>query len=347
MSHQNQPRRITIRDIAKELNVSHTSVSLALRNRSGISEEQRARIKAKAAEMGYFPDPMLAALSNYRLQNREHPVQAALAWINTWDHPEELRGYHEFDLYWKGAFKAALNLGYHLEEFIIKDIPLHRLAQVLKARNISGVLLPPDRSSHIDWKGFDWSPFATVRFGRTQKPPQVNFVTSAQVQNAMMAFDEILKRGYNRIGFIGEKGREETFGAGFLWAQQELPIRQRLPVLLFNPSATDSECRASLDSWMKKYRPDAIFTRDKTLPDLLTSLGYRIPEDVGLATTSIIDTPIDTGIDQNSEEIGRAAVLSVVSQINNSSWGIPPIQHESLINGRWVDGSMLPDRLGA
>jgi LacI family transcriptional regulator len=344
MSEENQPRRITIRDIAKELGVSHTAVSLALRNRSGISEKQRERITAKAAEMGYYPDPMLAALSNYRLQNKEHPVQAALAWINTWDDPNQLRSFNEFDHYWKGASKAATQLGYRLDEFIVKEIRIHRLEQVLKARNIRGVLLPPDRGSSIDWKGFDWSSFSNIRFGRTTKPPAINFVTSAQLQNAMLAFDEIRKRGYNRIGFVSENDRNETFGSGFLWAQQELPIRQRLPALLFNKSASQSERKTALATWMKNHRPDAIFTREKTLPDLLISLGYRIPEDVGLATTSILDTPIDAGIDQNSAEIGRAAVLAVISLINSSSRGIPSIPHEHLITGRWVDGSMLPDR---
>jgi DNA-binding LacI/PurR family transcriptional regulator len=344
MNAENQPRRITVRDIAKEMNVSHTSVSLALRNHPRITEALRERIQKKATEMGYYPDPMLAALSNYRLQSQEHPVQAALAWINTWEHPAALRSYHEFDLYWEGARKEAFNLGYRLEEFVTQDIPIHRLAQVLKARNINGVLLPPDRSSSMEWKAFDWSPFSIVRFGRTKKPPQVNFVTSAQVQNAMMAFDEIRKRGYKRIGFVGEIGREETFGAGFLWAQQELPVRQRLPLLLFQHTATDSERKSTLASWMKKCRPDAIFTRNKMLPNLLTSLGFRIPEDVGLASTSIFDTPIDAGIDQNSEEIGRTAVLSVVSQINNSSRGIPSICNETLVEGRWIDGSMMPDR---
>jgi DNA-binding LacI/PurR family transcriptional regulator len=99
-----------------------------------------------------------------------------------------------------------------------------------------------------------------------------------------------------------------------------------------------------LTKWMKKNAPDAIFTQQQQLPAMLTELGYRIPEDIGLATTSIIDTPIDAGIDQNSEEIGRTAALSLISYINNSSRGIPPIRHELLINGLWVNGKSLPDR---
>ena len=122
MNENNMPRRITVRDIAKEVGVSHTTVSLALRNNPRISDKLREKIQNKAKEMGYSPDPMLSALSNYRLNNQEHPVQAALAWINPWNPPEKLRSFKVFDLYWKGASQTAGNLGYRLEEFILKDI---------------------------------------------------------------------------------------------------------------------------------------------------------------------------------------------------------------------------------
>jgi DNA-binding LacI/PurR family transcriptional regulator len=343
MSDTNPPHRITLREIARELGVSHTAVSLALRNRSGISEAQRSRITAKAAEMGYVPDPMLSALSNYRLRNQESPVQAALAWINPWDKPEQLRSYQEFDLYWQGASKTARKLGYHLEEFAIKNIPVQRLEQVLTARNIQGLLIPPGRNIDIHWDGFDWSHFSIVRLGRTNQEPHVHFVTSAQLQNARMAFAEINKRGYKRIGFVGEQDWDDTFGAGFLWAQQMLPVCRRLPSLLFK-DLQQTDRKATLAKWVEKHKPDAIFSVDSELPQLLTSLGYRVPEDIALAASSIIDTPIDAGIDQNSEEIGRSAVLALISLIHDSSRGIPPIQHEYLIKGRWVDGAMMPSR---
>lgn len=46
-------KNITLQNIADELNISIASVSLALSNQSGISEELRTQILAKAQEMGY------------------------------------------------------------------------------------------------------------------------------------------------------------------------------------------------------------------------------------------------------------------------------------------------------
>lgn len=48
--------RVTIKDIAKELNISTAAVSKALNNLSGVSEELRKRVKTVAKAMGYTPN---------------------------------------------------------------------------------------------------------------------------------------------------------------------------------------------------------------------------------------------------------------------------------------------------
>jgi LacI family transcriptional regulator len=61
-------QHITQRDLAKMAGVSHTTVSLALRQHPSISDETRARILKLAHKLSYRPDPMLAALNAYRVK---------------------------------------------------------------------------------------------------------------------------------------------------------------------------------------------------------------------------------------------------------------------------------------
>ena len=63
-------KRVTLRDLAKKLGVSHTTVSLALREHHSITPARRQEVKRLAEKLGYRPDPFLSALSAYRLQNR-------------------------------------------------------------------------------------------------------------------------------------------------------------------------------------------------------------------------------------------------------------------------------------
>ncbi len=345
---ENQPsrgaeRRVTLRDIAGELHISHVTVSKALRGLPGVSHELSARIREKADEMGYHPDPLLSALSNYRKTDGTQPIQAALAWINTWAHPDELRKIREFDLYWQGAAETARRMGYRLEEFNLAEIAEHRLQTILKARNIQGILLPPRRGQQAVFEQFDWADFAIVRLGQTVPYPPTHFVSSAQMVNTLQAFDRAHELGYKRIGFVCEYWRMRFFGVGFSWAQKNLPANQQLPLLALNPEDSFERQQEQFKAWLHETRPDAILTDNSETHQMLPNLGYRIPEEIGLATTSVHDTSIDAGIDQRPYEIGRAAIRMLTALIAEKSFGVPDCCNEILIEGQWVDGAMLPD----
>ena len=277
-------------------------------------------------------------------------MQAALALINPLKNPDDLRNPREFRLYWEGAEQAAKQRGFSLEEFCTSEIPLQRMEKMFKARHIRGIILAKPLSQSfqdetIAWRSFSWQDFSTVRLGRKADYPQAHYVTSAQSSNTMLGFARIAKKGYRRIGYIGQYTEAQVFCAGFLYAQLAVPEKHRIPPLLsLSETPNDGKNKYLLKHWLEQYRPDAILTEKRDLLEMLKDLGYRVPDDIGLAATSIHDTPIDAGIEQNSEEIGSAAVRLLTSLINHNECGIPSIRNEVLIEGNWVDGSMLPDR---
>ncbi len=339
-----QTRRISLRDIARELGVSHVTVSRALRGMQNVAPELKLRIQAKADEMGYVPDPLLSSLSRYSKTGAKTSVHSELAWINSWDPPEKLRHYKEFDLYWQGASDNAKRMGYRLSEFNLADFPVSRLESILRARNIQGILLPPLGSSDGFLNTFNWSPFAVVRFGQTVPQPEAHVVSSSQLENAMLAFDRIRQLGYQRIGCVCEYSRMRFFGSGYSWAQRALPAAQQVPLLTTDPAHQLEQKKREFDAWLRRHKPDAILTDGAEVPGMLKQMGLRVPDDIGLATTSIHDTDIDAGIDQRPYEIGWAAVRTLTSLINEKAYGIPDCRSELLIKGRWVDGPMLPPK---
>jgi len=339
--------RISMRDIAKMAGISHSTVSLALKNHPRISDEVKVRIRKLCDEVGYRPDPMLSALAHYRLTKSEMPITAGIAWINAWPKPENLRRHREFDFYWKGAHAAAEKFGYRLEEFQLgRDMSPQRLHQILSTRGIRGLLLPPH---HIipDWKDFPWSEYSVVRFGRSLKHPDVHLVTADQVANTMLAVDSIRSRGYRRIGYVSDERHDRDhgilFSAGYLHARHALPEKDQVPLL--NVAGLDPQAYGkALLAWIKKHKIEAIFTNRSELMSMLAKLGVKVPDDVAVAVTSLLDAHADAGIDQHPEEIGRVAFLMLNSLINDGSRGIPKIFRQILVEGSWVDGSTLPNR---
>lgn len=164
-SKRHEKQSISLRDIARELDISHATVSLALRSNPRISAVTQIRVKEKADEMGYHPDPMLSALSHYRKTCKERPRQAILAWIHsTTSYRQE-----EFNLYWEGAKAAALELGFRLEEFQLEGSSLKQLDAILKYRNIHGLVVAPVDNclTSEQWSEFPWKDYSAIRFGRS------------------------------------------------------------------------------------------------------------------------------------------------------------------------------------
>ena len=339
--------RVTLSDIAHRLNVSHTTVSRALRNDRQISKSLSRQVQQMANQMGYRPDAMLSALASYRRSNKTQPIAAEIAWINFWPEPEQLRDVHEFNLYWQGAVTEAERAGYRLEEFYLNnDTPARRLERVLLTRNVRGILIPPTRHDVVpDWGSFQWENFCIVRFGQTLHPPKAHQVTADQFYDGVLAYEKIRDKGYLRIGLVttGMGGKRLRFLAGYMSAQAQDVASRRLRPLMF-AETPGPESLSKLVVWLKAAKPDAILTDQSRLPDLLALAGYRVPTDVALATTSVVDGYADAGIYQNSDEIGRAAVQLLISLIHHNQRGIPDVRREILVEGEWVDGRSLPPR---
>lgn len=340
--------RVSLRDIAAEIGVSHVTVSLALRGDPRIPESRRKEIAAVAARLGYRPDPMLTSLSAYRQAKKPVEIRSTIAWLNQWPEPRALRRFQEFDAYWRGAHEYAARLGYRLEEFVIgKDMGPARLQQILLARNVRGILIPP-HSTGLNLPDFDWSQFSLVRLGISVKHPRAHIVTSDQKNCAAMAFQRIWEKGYRRIAYVTahrfDLNTGGNFRAGYLSAQDEhVPLRRHLAPLVLSEETTPADIRA-LRRLLRTAKPDAILTALGNLPEILQGAGCRVPDDLGVSALSLLDGHFDAGVDQNSIEVGRVAMATLAGLIHQNERGIPQYCRRVLVEGRWVDGTSLPDR---
>ncbi len=345
MGSESIPPRISVREIAKQMGLSHATVSMALRGSPRVSPQTGAEVRRYAEMIGYRPDPMLGALAHYRQSKAGGAMKAAIAWVNAWENPDRLRSYREFDGYWNGAKAEAEKSGYRLEEFRVgRECSPEHLHRILEARGICGLLLPP----HLiqpDWGKFPWGNYSVVKLGRSLSLPTAHLVTSDQMANAMLAYRSIRHRGYRRIGFATEQLEflppNHLFGAGWLLAQKLMPVEERIPSFEFLRHQRNQHAEL-FGKWLDEFRPEAILTDFPGIPQLLDILGIRVPGDVGLAGTTIRDLEVDSGIDQHPEEIGRTAFLMLNGLINEGIKGEPKLRRQLLVQGDWVDGTSLP-----
>ena len=342
--------RVTLKDIADRVGVTKTTVSLALRDNPGVSSAMRETIRRVAGEMGYVADPILQRLATYRRTGSPRNLQSAIAWLNHWSQPEQLRRYHEFEQYWRGARLAAKRLGYELKEFIWPaELPAKQAEKLLLERNVLGLLIPPHKPD-VDWGDFNWGKFSLMRFGMSVRRLDSNLITADHQRAMVMAIRKIHDYGYRRIGLVYNIEHDRSMGGnlygGFMWANTLLGVNDPIPPLNSETKTPQLAAltRRNLDAWMKKYRPDAILTAAPEAPGILRELGYRIPEDVAVASTSPYDIIVDAGIDQCPHAIGQIAAEMLIKQISLNERGEPADPCRILVESRWRDGKSLPPR---
>jgi len=338
--------RVTQKDIARIAGVSHVTVSLSLRNRREIPVVTRQRIHEIAEKIGYSPDPMLKALSAYRLKQRPAAFQANLAWLINHHDPNQLFYFEDFRLYFQGAKTRAAELGYGVEIFNLVDYDYNGKAiqKVLKARGIEGILVSPVEN-YRDHINLDWSRYSAVRFGYSMKDTVLHTVTNSQYRSAFVATENLKRLGYRKIGcMIGDDFNERTGGhflGGFLSARAHLMLEDIPPCMIDEvilPEANEQywdQPRA----WLIKHQPDAILAHASYFASFLQKWGYRVPEDIGFASLSLEEESAgSSGIHQNPRKVGRAAVDLLVALIERLETGIPDTPMHVLIEGVWRDG---------
>ncbi|MDF7807753.1 LacI family DNA-binding transcriptional regulator [Pontiellaceae bacterium B12219] len=337
------PKRISQSDIAKQVGVNASTVSRALHNDPRITAEVRNRILEAAQKLGYRPDPAVSALANYRWKSKPRNYSGTVAWITVGDSPRELRRkFPEYDLYWTGAKTCADRFGYRIEEFSITEkTTLSQIEKILYARNVKGLLLPPEHHPFLEWGQLHDANYSIVRLSRSVHNLEVHLVTTNLTADGLLAFRKIHEHGYKRIGFVGIKVENRLFYPGFSWGQHNQPQSEYIPPLFLDgfPSEQHPEVLAQ---WIEQYKPDAILEDFAGFYDLLEQIGYRIPTDIAVATQNTLRNPGTAGILQNLEEVGRVAMLILISLISDHDYGIPPISRQVLVKGTWTDGASLP-----
>jgi LacI family transcriptional regulator len=159
---------ITMRDIAKHAGVGHTTVHLALKDDPSISKATRDRVKAIAEELGYRPNPLLAAYQSSIRSRKETKYQATLAWVQDSDFTtlktDEKRPFYE------AAVKRADVLGFRIDRFQLDKMPeeggqeqVLSLCRVMQSRGIFGVLLAS--WAHHGYARMEWPGMTVVCLG--------------------------------------------------------------------------------------------------------------------------------------------------------------------------------------
>jgi len=338
-------QRVTLKDIARELSLHHSTVSGCLRGEPRFPEATRERVRAAAERMGYRPDPALSALIAHRNRRARAPEgMAVLAFLQYLDNPASgnaaLRG---APVFLKGAGAEAEQNGYKVEYHRLPGDGSGTAAfdRLLQNRGIQGLcLLPGDLPNPLP--GMKWERYCLLDLGGMVRQPRLDRVRPNHYRNARRATQILVRRGYRRIALQANpaslRGISQTWRGGQEGVLHEMGLPVPAPLLEAEPGP--ETCRA----WIEKEKPDLIMAqRGRPMYEALEAAGYRIPRDLGLVALRDrhAQSVSITSISEAIEQIGAKAVQLLIDKIHRNEIGVPALATETSIDGIWQEGETV------
>lgn len=334
---------VSLKDIAERVGVSRMTVSCALRNSPRVKKETAEHIRAVARQIGYAPDPKLAAAMT-SVRNTKRKALEPIAWLNA---NQNARAYHDYTWlapYRLGAAERCVELGYKLDEFWMRERGMtdRRMSSILSSRGIRGVVLCPAVLPEITHLRLDWKQFACASFETAMLVPRVHRVAPDYHYNILLALKMLRRLGYRRIGLFlhrqEERRSHHTYLASFRYFQSGIPANEHVEPLIY-PDPFD---KRMLFEWLDRVKPDVVLGHHSKLVTWMVESGRRVPDDIGVAHLSLDGDCEDwAGILQHKHRIGAQTIELLVSMIQNSRFDLPDIAHETHIPGEWRHGKTL------
>jgi len=354
--------RVTLTDVARRAGVHVTTVSQALRDNPRIAETTRRGLQALAEEMNYRPAPFFRSLVAYRMRRAAGMKSPTLAYVTNWHTRWGWKKVAAHAGFFAGAKTKAHELGFQLEHFWLHEpgFSPQQLTRTLAARGIHGVIVASHSRELGDELQLDWEHVCAVKIDYFPHEPRLHNVTNNQCNIIRLAMRRLTGLGYRRLGFVVHRGWnhavDNNWTAGYLTAQQELPVRDRLPAHVF-PKALPverwfHETNASVvadagpfKQWLERYRPDVVIAKAAYVRPLMKQFGLEIPRDIAFANLFLEKGDgREAGVRQNHDVVGATAVEILTGQLQHHRFGVPVTPLKTYVDGTWFDGATCPPR---
>lgn len=313
---------VTIKDIAKALGLSTSTVSRALRDSYEISTETKQLVLDCAEKLNYKPNPIALSLK----EKRSRSIGVIVCEIAN----------NFFSQIINGIESIAYDRGYNVivsqsrESYDREVIDL----QYLASRSVDGLLisLSTETTDLTHLKALHDRGMPIVLFDRVHDEIDTHKVIIDNYKGAYEATEHLIKNGFKRIAAIGGSEflsitSERLAGySDALKAYNITPNKQYIQHCFYG-GMVFSEIEEAVNKLLTlKQKPDAIFTTsDKLTTGCLKTLkrrGLKVPADVALVgftnsdIAELVDPPL-TIIRQPAEEMGRAATELLLQLIES------------------------------
>ncbi len=325
-------KSVTMSDIAKTLDVSTVTVSKALGDRDGVSDELRSIIKQKANEMGYrFSCSAKAAKEGFSFNIS---IVVAKRFINDASAFYWVMYRYIIELLQKQNYYGILD--------VISDADASALLMPSSAQDkkTDGIIVLGQFSDRYvnELEKLDL-PIVYLDFYSSEN--RTDTILSDSFFGSYMITNYLINNGHRNIGFVGTISSTSSIQDRYLGYYKAL-LEKNLPInpkWLINDRSADGAIYRKFD--LPAEMPTAFVCNcDETAYALINQLkndGYLIPDDISVVgydnhIYSTISTPRITTVDVDSRQMSSEAVETLIRKIRDRNYS----RGRTLVNGRLI-----------
>ncbi|AGF54105.1 LacI family DNA-binding transcriptional regulator [Clostridium saccharoperbutylacetonicum] len=326
--------KVTIKEVAREANVSPSTVSRVISNSSQISEETKERVREAINKLKYKPNAIARSLANQksRILGVVLPNESQDLITNTF-----------FIQAMKGMSRYAQNKKYYITYAFSEDekTELEYINNFITSNLVDGICLLRARADDKSIKFLKDAEFPFVVIGRPEEADGVLWVDNDNFQATYNLVNELIKKGHKSIAFLGAKKEwnvtKDRFN-GFKVACEinGISIQDKMVVMMndFN----EDEGKIGAIKLLENATPTAIIAEDDILAfgilKVLREKNIKNIEVVGFNNNPLSEfqNPSLSSIDINADELGYFAVKILIEHLEKS---------EMLINHHIVDSKLI------
>lgn len=313
---------VTIKDIARALGLSTSTVSRALRDSYEISPETKKLVLDYAEKSNYHPNPIALSLK----ERRSRSIGVIVCEIANSFFSQTINGIESI----------AYNNGYNViisQSRESADRELLNL-QYLTSRSVDGLIVSvaTETKDFSFFKELHDRGMPIVFFDRIVDEIKTHKVIVDNYKGAYDATLHLVKCGYKRIATLANAAglsisRERLAGYKAALQDSGLPVHEDYIRHCQHGGMIISEVEEAMDQLFSlPEKPDALMTSSDKLTTncfrLLKSKGIKVPEEVGLVgfsnsdLTELLDPPLSV-VKQPAFEMGEVATTLLLSLIES------------------------------
>lgn len=308
-------RKVTIKDIAKELNTASSTVSRALNNLPGVGETRRAHILDKAKALGYEPNLLAQQLR----KGHSNTIGLIVPRIN--------RQFFANVIHSVETVAKEKGFNVLISQSNEKSTEEKESIKTLVASNVAGIIMSvsAEAKSLAPFEDILEKQIPLVMFDRTLNNLDVHNVINDNELGAYNAVSHLIEQGYKKIIHFAGPQHLDIYALrlkGYKRALKAHEITFDASLVLFNVNNREAGKLAAKKLLDNSIQFDAIHAvSDYSALGALLYLrenGRKIPEEIGIvgaANEPFTDLIGLTSIEQYSEEIGQAAARLLFEDI--------------------------------